>query len=161
LFGGGQQGGVQQASRISPQQQNILSMLMNMSQQGMQNPYEGFEPIARRARSQFNQQTVPSLAERFTSMGSNALSSPAFASQLGQAGAGLDEGLAALQSQYGMENKQNIMRMLALALSPYFENFYQQRQPGFGENLLTGAIGALPSFAQSYQMSNALKALQG
>lgn len=161
LFGGGSEGGVNQAPRFNPQQQQALALLLGQGSAGLQNPYAGFAPIAQQARNQFNQQTIPSLAERFTSMGNASLSSPAFASQLGQAGAGLEEALAALQSQYGMKNQQNALSLLALGLSPSFENFYQRSQPGFGENLLTGTIQAAPSLYQSYQLSNALKALQG
>ncbi len=161
LFGGGKEGGVQQAPKFNPQQQQILQFLLQQGQQGLQNPSAGFAPIAQQARSQFNQQTVPSLAERFTSMGQNSVGSPAFASQLGQAGSGLEEALAALQSQYGMQNQQNALQMLALGMSPGFENFYQGSQPGFGEQLFSGAAQAAPSFYQSYMLNNALRKLQG
>ncbi len=95
LFGGGKNGGVNQAKIRNPEQENILKYLLQQGQQGLQNPSAGFAPIAQQARNQFNQQTIPSLAERFSSMGNNSISSPAFASQLGQAGAGLEEALAA------------------------------------------------------------------
>jgi len=160
LFSGGKKGKVKQVQTLNPQQQSILQYLLQQGQQGLKNPSAGFAPIAQQARSQFNQQTVPSLAERFTSMGSNSLSSPAFASQLGQAGAGLEEALAALQSQYGMKNQQQALSMLALGLSPSFQNFYQGSQPGFGENLLAGTLQAAPSFYQSYMLNNALGNLQ-
>lgn len=160
LLGGGKKGGVKQAKIVNPQQESVLNYLLQQGQQGLQNPYAGFQPIAQQARNQFNQQTIPSLAERFTSMGNSSLSSPAFASQLGQAGAGLEEALAALQSQYGMKNQQNALQLLALGLSPSFQNFYQQSQPGFGENLLSGTIQAAPSFYQSYMLNNALSNLQ-
>lgn len=160
LFGGGEKGGVKQSPTLNPEQMNILQFLLQQGQQGLQNPSAGFGPIARQARNQFSQQTIPSLAERFTSMGNNSLSSPAFASQLGQAGAGLEEALAALQSQYGQQNQQHALSMLALGLSPSFQNFYQGSQPGFGENLLSGAAQAAPSFFQSYLLNNALSNLQ-
>ena len=157
LFGGGKEGGVQQAQTLNPQQQSILQFLLQMGQSGLQNPQQGFAPIAQQARDQFNQQTVPSLAERFSSMGNNALSSPSFVSQLGQAGAGLEGNLAALQSQYGQQNQQNAMQMLALGLSPSFQNFYQASQPGFGENLLSNTLRDIPSFYQSNMLSDAIK----
>lgn len=160
LFGGGQKGGIKQVSTVNPQQQQILQFLLQQGQGGLQNPYGGFAPIADQARNQFSQNTVPSLAERFTSMGNSSLSSPAFASQLGQAGAGLEEALAALQSQYGMKNQQQALSLLALGLSPSFQNFYQGSQPGFGENLLSGTLQAAPSFYQSYMLNNALSSLQ-
>jgi len=160
LFGGGKKGGVQQAQRFNPAQQNALQLLLGQGSQGLQNPYAGFEDISNYANKQFQENIVPSLAERFTSMGNGALSSPAFASQLGQAGSGLAEALAALRAQYGQQNQQNALSLLALGLSPSFENFYQGSQPGFGENLFSGAVQAAPSFYQSYLMSNALKSLQ-
>ena len=140
----GKEGGIQQAQTYTPQQQNILQFLQQQGHQGLQNPYQGFAPIAQQARNQFNQQTVPGLAQRFASMGQNSLSSPSFASQLGQSGAGLEEALAALQSQYGQQYQQNALQQLALGLSPQFENFYQQSQPGFTENLFNGAACPAP-----------------
>ncbi len=157
LFGGGKNGGVNQAKIRNPEQENILKYLLQQGQQGLQNPSAGFEPIAQQARSQFNQQTVPSLAERFAGMGNNSISSPAFASQLGQAGAGLEEALAAMQSQYGQQNQQQALQMLALGLSPSFENYYQ---PGLGQSILSGTMQAAPSFYQSHMLNNALSNLQ-
>lgn len=160
LFGGGKKGTVKQVPTVNPQQQNILNYLLQQGQQGLQNPYAGFDALSQQARTQFNQQTIPSIAERFTSMGNASLSSPAFASQLGQAGAGLEEALAALQSQYGLKNQQSALSLLALGLSPSFQNIYRGSQPGFGENLFSGAIQAAPAFYQSHMMNNALSNLQ-
>jgi hypothetical protein len=157
LSGGGKEGGVEQVPIISPEQASVLQFLLQQGHEGLQNPYSGFEPIAQQARSQFSQQTVPSLAERFASMGQNSTSSPAFAAQLGQAGAGLSENLAAMQSQYGQQNRQNALQQLALGLSPSFQNIYQQHQPGFGENLLQGAAQAAPSFYQSFLLNKKLQ----
>lgn len=123
-------------NKYTPEAQSALSFLLGQGRQNMQDPYAGFEPIAQRARSQFNQQTVPGLAERFTSMGDNALSSGAFASQIGQAGAGLEEGLAALQSQYGMQNRQMSLQELLGGIQPQFENMYQPREQSGFEALL-------------------------
>ena len=152
----GKEGGIQQAQTYTPQQQNILQFLQQQGHQGLQNPYQGFAPIAQQARNQFNQQTVPGLAQRFASMGQNSLSSPSFASQLGQSGAGLEEALAALQSQYGQQYQQNALQQLALGLSPQFENFYLNSQPGLTEKLFNGAGQAAPSFYQSYLLNKQL-----
>jgi len=160
LFGGGEKGGVKQAQNFNPQQQQILSMLLGQGQQNLQNPYAGFEDISNYAQNQFHQNIVPSIAERFTSMGNNALSSGAFASQLGQAGRGLGDTLAMQRQQYGQQNQQNALGQLSLGLSPSFQNYYQQSQPGFGENLMHGAIQAAPSFYQSYMLNNALQNMQ-
>jgi hypothetical protein len=127
---------IEQAQRYNPQQQNAFQSVLGQGLQGLQNPYAGFEPIAQRAQSQFYQQTVPTLAERFAGSGSNALSSPAFASQIGQAGSGLAEGLAALQSQYGMQNRAQSLSMLQQGLTPQFENIPMAGEGGALDSLL-------------------------
>ncbi len=161
LSGGGQQGGLQQAQNVSSEVQSILQFLLQQGQQGLQNPYEGFDDIAKQATNQFNQQTVPSLAERFTSLGNASLSSPDFAANVGQAGAGLQQNLASMKQQYGQQNKQNALQQLQLGMQPSFQNYYQQRQPGFGENLFAGVSQAAPALYQSKQITNALKDLKG
>ena len=160
LFGGGQKDRFSQTPRFNPEGQQALSMLIQQGTNKLSNPYAGFEPIAQQARSNFQQQTVPSLAERFTSMGGGALSSPSFASQLGQAGAGLEQALAAMQSQYGMQNENQGMNMLAQGLTPSFENNYQPGSSGFGENLLSGVMRAGFNHHQASQLMNLLKMLQ-
>ncbi len=132
----GQQEAFFQSPTVTPEQMNVLEQLLSGGLQGLQNPYQGFEPIEQKARSGFAQQTVPGLAERFTSLGSHgagALSSPAFASELGQAGAGLEESLAAMRSQYGLQNRGLLLDQLKLGLRPAFETMHR---PG-----TSGAVG--------------------
>lgn len=125
-----------QVNRFNPQQMSALQQLLGQGLQGMQNPYQGFQPIEDQARTNFAQQTVPSIAERFTAMGNSASSSPLFASQLGQAGAGLEGNLAAMKSQYGMQNQSQLMQLLSMALQPQFENYMQPGQGGFAQPVL-------------------------
>jgi len=161
-FGGGKEGGIQNVPTTGPEQNNILDMLMKMGSQNLQNPYEGFEPIRNAATSHFFQNIVPGLQEQFTGAGgrgSNSYSSPLIQSQLSSAGAGLSERLAALQSQYGQNNKNNAIDQLKLGLTPRFQSYYQNRQPGFGENLLSGSIKAAPAMAQGYQQNQLLEKL--
>jgi hypothetical protein len=156
----GRPGGLQPFSPYSQNQMNIFDQLSSMGLQGFQNPYAGFDPIAQRATSQFQQQIIPSIAERFTSMGGGSLSSPAFASQLGQAGSGLAENLAALQSQYGLQNRAQMLSLLGLGLTPQYQFQQTPEQPGFlqqiipslgrlglhaGAAALTGGASAVPS----------------
>lgn len=159
LFGGGKKGGIRQLP-FNPQQQDALQLLLSQGQELVSDPLRGFEPLAQRARSQFAQQTVPGLAERFTSMGAGSLSSPAFISQLGQAGAGLEEGLAALGAQFGQQNRRTGLEFLMQGLRPAYESYYQQSQPGFGENILSGSIRSAPAFLQAFQLRKVLDQLQ-
>lgn len=94
--------------------------------QGLGGGQFNFEPIAQQARTQFQTQTVPGLAERFTNFGGGAQRSSAFPALLGQQAAGLEEGLAGLQSQYNLKQQglqQNLLSLLlSSALSPEFKN---------------------------------------
>lgn len=126
----GQPARIEQFSPYSQSQQNIFDLLGQLGLSQLQNPYQGFEPIQQQAMNQFQQEIVPTLAERFTSLGNNRLSSGAFASQLGQAGAGLQGNLAALKSQYGMQNRNQALQTLGLGLTPQYQNQFMQGQPG-------------------------------
>ena len=113
----GSSGKFRQNSLFNPQQNAGLDQLLS---QGLGNM--NFQPIEQQARSNFATQTVPGLAERFTSMGGGQHSS-AFQGALGQAGSGLEEALASLRSQYGMQQTQ-------MGMQHRFENTYMQGQPG-------------------------------
>lgn len=127
-------------------QEAILNYLLSRGKAGLEDPYAGFQPIAQQARTQFEQQTVPGIAERFTSMGSNALSSPSFASQLGQSGAGLEQMLAAMQAQYGQQSQDRALQQLGYGLnprsqfSPQYQNYPQEGQGGFLSSLLPALL---------------------
>lgn len=58
-----------------------------------------FDPIEQQARSGFESTTIPTIAERFTSMGSGASGSAAFARTLGSAGSELESNLASMKAQ--------------------------------------------------------------
>lgn len=123
----GNKGGFVQTPKFNEQQQGAFSQILQQAL-GQLNP----QAQRQQAINNFNQNTVPGLAERFTSMGQGRLSSPAFASQLGQAGANLETQLAALQSQYALP-------LLGLGLQPQNETHFQQGSAG----LLQQILGAL------------------
>jgi hypothetical protein len=143
LFGGGgKEGGNHRLTEASEEEQSILDFLLQNGMGQLQDPQKGFKPLEDYARTQFANHTVPSLAERFTSFagGNNALSSPSFASQLGQAGAGLESSLAALGAQYGQQNQQNALQQLNTGLKPAFNTDYRANQPGTGTNILASLL---------------------
>lgn len=150
-------------------QSDFMNKILGMSQQGLQDPYAGFAPIEQQARSQF-QQSIPSLAERFTSMGQGAQRSSGFQSALGRAGAGLEESLAAMRSQYGMQNRGQMMQMGQMGLQPQFENMYHPQTKGFlgemagplGMALMSGGMGAgIGAGVFGRGMMNSLQSGQG
>lgn len=109
------------------------SGLMQQLQQGLQN----FNPEAleNRARKQFNEQTIPSIAERFSAFGNNRNSS-GFQGALGQASSDLESQLAQLRANIGQQQ-------LSYGFQPQFENIYHPETGG----LLGGAGGGLGSIA--------------
>ena len=121
--------------------QNIISQNPEMMKQ-FEAPY----------MRQFSEQTVPGLAERFA--GTDSMNSSAFQQALGSAGAGLQEQLAAMRANLGMNASQQLFgysqlpqeqrareygltgqRMgLALGTSPY--SYYQTPgQAGMGQGV--------------------------
>lgn len=160
LFGGDKGGkefafgtDAEQLPTVTPEQLNILQYLQQMGLLGLQNPYAGFDPIAQQSVNEFYEQDVPSLAERFTSMGDNALSSGTFSSQLSQGAAKLRENLAAQRAGYGQQNIQQALQLLSMGLQPQFQN--APGQPG----VLPSLLGNAGNIYQTHQMNNLIKSL--
>jgi hypothetical protein len=141
-FWGGNPAQVQQLRRYDPQQQSTLHALLTRGLSGLDNPQKGFEPIAANVRRQFNTVGVPGLAERFTSMGGSGQRSSAFAGALGSAQSELESSLAALGSQYGLQQQDILLRMLGLGTQPSFNSIYIPRTEGFGEQFGSSVAGA-------------------
>jgi len=139
---GGTPESVEQYSEQSPQQQSVMELLQMLGLYGLQDPSAGFDPIENQARAQFSEQTEPSIAERFTSMGNNALSSPSFAAQVGQARRGLEGDLASQRAQFGQQNTQQLLQMMQLGLGGKNKNIHRPRQEGFAEKAVMTALQA-------------------
>ncbi len=75
-----------------PPNTNIIDQLMKDTD---------FAGIEQHARKQFNEQTIPGIAERFAGLG--GLHSTALKGELGKAGSNLESQLAGLRSQYGLQ----------------------------------------------------------
>lgn len=144
----GKEGRTKTFQRFTPEQQQLQNQAISNLMKGLQPGGQlDFAPIAQRARSQFSQQGIPTIAERFSSLGQNALSSPALYSQLGGAAANLEEALAA---QQGAFQQRNMMGLLGLAGQPSFESAYMPRQRGLAEVGGSALLQALPYLAMAY-----------
>lgn len=91
---------------------------------------------------QFNEQTIPELAERFSGLGSGSQRSSAFQQALGSAGAGLQENLASLRSGLQMQAIPQAFSYAQQPISNYASLANQAFRPSF-ENILRPATGGV------------------
>jgi len=163
LFGKNKKAQTTQLPTLNPQQQGWQSQAGQMAMQGLQDPSAGFAPIADRARSQFQSQTIPSLAERFTSFGQGGQRSSDFMGAVAGAGADLEEGLAGQASQYGLQNQGLLQQLLGIGMQPSFDNVYQPEQMGgmqsMGKSMFQGGFPMMTNAFQSQQLENSLPQL--
>jgi len=156
LFGKGER--VKSIPKYTPQQENVLEQLLGQSQQGIPDALnflfnilgqdeEALKAFEAPALRQFEEQILPTIAERFTgSLGEGSQRSSAFGQQLGKAGAGLAENLAAQRANLSSNALSQLQGLLGMGLSPRSDKIFMQRQPGFLENLgvgLSPGLGAL------------------
>lgn len=131
----------QELAKFDPETQKTIMGLFQSAAQG--NP-QGFQPIEDRARQQFQTNTIPSLAERFTAMGGGAQRSSAFQGALGNAGSDLESQIAALRGQYGQQQINSLL--------PALQKDYKTNQPGFNDSLAVGAAQSFPALMQLMQL---------
>lgn len=144
----------------NPEQEDLLNQLLGSLQQqipaGLQNLQnilggeEGaFDAFQAPARRDFEQKTLPTIAERFTgTFGAGSQRSSAFGQALGTAGRELEENLASQRAGLQSDAFSQLMQLLGPALAPRQYQYQQPRQPGFLENLgvplAQGAAKAAP-----------------
>jgi len=118
-----------QLQRFTPAQQASLSQLLS---QGMADT----DPAALESKykHQYERETVPGLAEKFTAMGGGQRSS-GFEESLRRGGLDLAEQLAGLRMQSGMQK-------LGLGLQPQFDTMMIPGAPG-SQGLLGGLMGGM------------------
>jgi hypothetical protein len=127
-------------SKIDPGQKAAKDRALQMALSGLQNPHAGFEPIEQREIKRFNEETIPGLAERFTSMGGGQRSS-AFKGATDNAGSNLGGQLAALKANYGFQNRGLLQQLLGHGLSSDFDTVDTNSQA-------TGLSAALQGLSQ-------------
>lgn len=138
-----------QQPTMTPQQTARAEFAGQTGMDQIRNPYQGFQPIANNVMGQYQRQVVPSLAERFSSLGSNSLSSPSFGSELQGAGTDLQERLAAMQAQYGLAQQGLGQKLFSMGQSPQFENQYTAGGPSGWSNAFGGLSQGLGSLGMS------------
>ena len=140
LFGKSKKATNERVPNYSNDQITDMNQLRQLGMAGLQDPGAGFEPIANQAISRFNTDTVPSLMERFRSMGANRYSS-GVQGALSRAGSDLQGNLASQQAQYGINNRNSLAGLAGLGLRPQFDNIHTPSQPGAMQSLGANAFG--------------------
>lgn len=174
-FGGkGKKDQFRQIETMSPQQKQILSHLAQMLGpegqmgqaygQGLGGLQEMMDPSSAAYQrfeaphlQQFEQQTIPGLAERFAGAGpmGGALSSSGFGQSLGAAGSQLQTNLAGMKAGLQQQAIRDILQQYqgmtgqALSAKP-FGYTYQPGSPSFGQSMLTSWAGqGMPGLEQA------------
>jgi len=121
----------------------ILQQLMMQLQGGG----EAEQAFGNQYMRQFNEQTLPNIAERFA--GGGALSSSGFGQSLGAAGAGLQENLAALRGGQQQNALQQLMQLLGMTQSAQpFDYMQKQGGGGMGGGIAQGLGNVSPGAFQ-------------
>lgn len=111
----------QRFQQYSPEQSAVLNQLSQLGLKGLQENKFDFGPIEEQARSGFKQKTIPSIMERFTSLGSKGSQrSSAFPQLLSQAGADLEKSLATMKQNYNLGRESNFANMANIGLRPQY-----------------------------------------
>jgi hypothetical protein len=144
----------EQLPRMIPEQQQLLSQLLGGVRETLPPAFESLKDLLRGRTetfetpmiSEFEQQIVPSIAERFTGMGAGAQQSSAFRQALGEAGAGLTERLASLREGLKMQGLGQLSSLLmgGLGAQP-FETLYRPATSGFLGGMAPG-VGQATGF---------------
>lgn len=137
---------------------------LDLQRQYMDPSSDAVQQFAQPYINEFNQKTIPGLAERFAGMGAmgGGLSSSGFGQSIGAAGANLQAQLAQLKAGLGQQAAQSLMNQygnmsqMAMNAQPFA---YQQQGPSMTGGMLQGwAQGGFPgasnmsdSLANMYQ----------
>ena len=155
----GDPGGLVQVGNYNPAQMGRMGEAANLGWDQMKKLFEpqpqqqgykpfDFGPIADLARRNFNQTTIPSIAERFSSLGTGGSQrSSAFPRLLKGAGEDLDAQLAAMQEQFGLQerglglqergqNSDIASLLMRMGQHPMFENMLRPSSESGGMTFL-------------------------
>jgi len=173
LFG---EQGMQKLPTLSKEQKGLLSNLiqnlsggglgqgfdssLNLLQQYLDPSSEAVDQFADPYMRQFEQQTIPGLAERFAGMGAmgGGLSSSGFGQALGAAGGNLQSQLAALKAGLGQQAAGQLTNLYgqqqgqalgtpAFGYAKPQTGFIQQMGQAWGDSGFPGAGNAMAMFA--------------
>lgn len=162
--------------QYSPYAQNQRQMMNQAGQMGLQGLLGGqmpggmsFEPIKQAYEQNYRQNVIPSMAERFASLGGEgAAGSSGFKASMIGAENQLQTQLAGMQSQYQQQMLPMLMQLLGIGLQPQEEQEFLPGQSGilenFGGEFMRGLGSAIPGFVQGGgfgELASGIKGLFG
>lgn len=154
MFKGQKDKFVQQPT-MTPQQQQFVSSLQPLIGNILGNLSQPFDflPIQQKMQSNFQSQTLPGLFSMLTNVGGASPSSGYRGATLG-AGQNLQESLAAMEGNYGMQSRDQMMRLLPALLTlsgqPQFQTGYIPGKPGAIPNIIGEALPYAAQAAATY-----------
>lgn len=108
----------QRFQQYSPEQQQAMSEMLKFVGPEIQSKKFDFDPIAQNARIAFAKRGIPSIAQRFSSVGLDRTG--AFPRMLGKAAADLESNLAQLKSDYNLKERGQLSNLFSSALRPQY-----------------------------------------
>jgi len=117
----------------TPNQMNAINQQLQLGQQNV-NRVPTWEPYANRARTQFEQRDIPTIAQRFANLG--MFRGPGIRNELSNAYANLESGLAQGESMFNQGQQQFGLQQLQLGLTPQYHTHVEPKQSNFLQQLL-------------------------
>lgn len=159
----------EQVPRYNQSQQDVFSKMLSggggqlpqifqFLQQLLSQDPEMMNQFQAPAKRSFEENTIPSIAERFTGMGGQNTS--AFAQELGAAGAGLEENLSAQRAGLGSQAIQQLMQILGGGLTQQTDTISRPGQTGFLQGMAPGIGQGLGALAGGGAMGAGMSGLQ-
>lgn len=123
---GGQESGMGQGMGQGGQggMGGILAQLLQALQSNLEPGSEADQRFAAPYLREFNEKTIPGIAERFA--GGGALSSSGFGQALSSAGAGLQENLASMRGQQQNQSIGSLLQLLQSALGQQTFDYHEK-----------------------------------
>jgi hypothetical protein len=102
----------------------------------LSNNPKDYDAFAAPQLRQFNEETIPDLAEQFAGMGAGGLSSSSFRNAAVNAGTDLHERLGAIRADLRQRSAQGLQDIHNQALKPVTENIYEAGTPGAAQTVV-------------------------
>lgn len=134
--------------RFTSGQSGAMNRMLETAMTQMDPSRMSFDPIRQRLMSQYQQQILPSIAERFTGMGSGQGSS-AFLGTLREGTNDFMERLGSLESQYNMQMFPQYLQMAQMGLMPQQEHMYMPGSKGMLQSGGEALMEAIPNIVAS------------